>query len=308
MFRNPLLKVSLQLATKLIIFFVTFSLFSSCSLHRNILTFETQDYWWYAFNGNEVLFSKLKDLAKKNSMAFKLTILAREKNHTELSELFQNDPHSIVILDPVLTMKYLRQKSGVGRIFMILGNKLKTVKIEYSRELALEVGGKICAEIIGKKSNKKLSQCIVICIDNKSNKDNDLYYFKKGYESSQSEKLSIEKLSNVTNRTKARRVFDKYSYGQNNIYVLLTYSLTSFFLDLIEKKGGFAVVMDPLGNIESDNIIYSIRYDFSGGIERALQLYFEKNNISSVVSNAYIKWGKSYPIPNEYRGESIIVR
>jgi hypothetical protein len=293
----------------ILILFLVYGL-SSCLFQKGRVILVTRDYWWEAYGEQNGIEPKLKELARSENMSFSVEVVTGE------DDIFREERDAIIIMDPVVTFHYSKddQKASGKSILITTGDRKKSLVIALSMDETMELAGRITSDIC---STRELNRCVLIYPGSEKGANSAVSSFKKGFDSEARTGgggiLAEARLTDLINKTKARRLFERYSSDDRNIYILMTYSLTPFFLDLIDSGDGFAVVTDSPSGIARDRVIFSVEYNYGDAIEKGLKRFFEiaaspYGKDVHLVESAYIKWGKVIDLPDKYKKEALIVR
>jgi hypothetical protein len=110
-------------------------------------------------------------------------------------------------------------------------------------------------------------------------------------------RIERKDVGSLSDRVKARRLLDAMKEEGVAIFVLKTYSLSSFCLEHLAKEGGLAVVEEPiLGQAYRDTVLLMLADDFLGAVER-MAAYAENGSSGSVIAPVRLLWNESYRPP-----------
>ncbi|GEM_PF-6083050 len=288
----------------------------SCWFQRGSIVLMTRDYWWEAYGEQGNLDIELRKIAGSENMKFYLRVLSREDDVSALLDQFKGKKDTTIVLDPVLSYRLLRSdRKATGESILITGgNGERSLIVSLSMDETLELAGKITSDIF---KIDGFSRCVVFYPRGGTGGGVMVSAFRRGFESGvvegNGEILAEARVSDLMNKTKARRLYERYSSNGKSIYVLMTYSLTPFFLDLIENGEGYAVIMDSPDGIAEDRVIFSVGYDYRRAVGRGVRRFLEKTGSAEgkdfhMKERAYIRWGKVIALPEKYSKEELIVR
>ena len=300
----------------ILILFVT-SGFFSCSFRKGKIVFMTRDYWWEAYGEQGNLKIELKNTARSKNMRFYLEVVNGKDDLFGLLDNFKGKKDTILIMDPVLSYRILKKdRRYTGESILITSADMdRNVTVSLSMKETLELAGKITSYTCLKEG---FSRCVLIYPEKGIRGKVIASAFERGFDMKETDDrsgiLQEAKLSDLVNKTMARRLYERYSSDGKSIYVLATYSLTPYFLDLIEKGEGYAVIMDSSdSSLANERVIFYIGYDYSRAITRGIERFLKNENLSDrknieIEEKAYIRWGNVMTLPDKFGKEELIVR